>query len=347
LVERIPLPGNAVPLPSTAYTKDLDAYDSYLKGRFFSGKGTVQDFHKALPYFEDAIRRDPSYALAYAALADVYGNLVGNEAAKEEWYAKARSSALRALVLDESLAEAHASLGFVKAFHDYDHLEAEEAFQRALSLNPNSVMSRDWYSYYLLFFPRWDEAIAMQRRAVKLDPLAIIISADLGLVLVHAGRWDEAIGHLQEALTLDPGSAFLLEALGLAYAGKGMYPEALAAFKKRIDSAGKDPEALGLLAYASALSGNTSGALQSLKEMELAFEPGHAWNFATAYMGLATRNERYRNEMFAWLNSAHEERAMDLVDISSVRWESFRSDPRMITLRNKLRLPTLNNLLRT
>jgi len=95
------------------------------------------------------------------------------------------------------------------------------------------------------------------------------------------------------------------------------------------------------------LSGNTASALQSLKEMELAFEPGHAWNFATAYMGLATRDERYRNEMFAWLNSAHEEHAMDLVDISSVRWKSFRSDPRMIALRNKLRLPSQNDLLRT
>jgi tetratricopeptide (TPR) repeat protein len=273
----------------------------------------------------------------------VYGNLVGNEAATEEYYAKARFAALKALQLDESLAEAHASLGLVKAFHDYDWPGADNAFSRALSLNPNSTMTRDWYGYYLLFFPLWEEAIAIQRRAVKLDPLAMIISADLGLVLVHAGRWDEAIEHLRDTLMLDPGNAFVLGALGLAYAGKGMYAEALTAFKRRIDSAGKDPEVLGFVAYASALSGDTASAIQTLDEMKRRAEPGHAWNFATACMGLATSEGRYRNDMFFWLDKAHQEHAMDLVDISSVRWKSFRSDPRMIAFRKKLRLPSLNS----
>jgi tetratricopeptide (TPR) repeat protein len=303
----------------------------------------VQDLHKALPYLEEAITLDPTYALAYAGLADVYGNLVGNEAATEEYYAKARSCALRALELDKTLAEAHASLGFVKGFHDYDWPGADNAFAQALSLNANSAMTRDWYSYYLLFFPLWDEAIAIQRRAVKLDPLAMIISADLGLVLVHAGIWDAAIEHLSHTLGLDSGNAFVLGALGLAYAGKGMYAEALTAFERRIDSAGKDPEVLGFVAYASALSGDTATALQTLDEMKRTRKPGHAWNFATAYMGLAASEGRYRDDMFLWLDRAHEERAMDLVDISSVRWKPFRSDPRMIAFRNKLRLPSLHD----
>jgi hypothetical protein len=122
-----------------------------------------------------------------------------------------------------------------------------------------------------------------------------------------------------------------------------MYAEALTAFERRIDSAGKDPEVLGFVAYASALSGDTATALQTLDEMKRTRKPGHAWNFATAYMGLAASEGRYRDDMFLWLDRAHEERAMDLVDISSVRWKPFRSDPRMIAFRNKLRLPSLHD----
>ena len=203
--------------------KNLEAYNAYLKGRFYYNKGTVEDLHKAIPHFEDAIRHDPSYALAYAGLADTYANLVGYEAATAKLYSKVKSSALKALQLDDSLAEAHTSLGVVKAFYDYDLPGAGEEFRRALVLNPNSAMTHDWYSWYLLWFPRSDEAIAVQRRAVQLDPLAIIISTDLGWVLEHADRWDEAIEHLRKTLELDPGNAFLLGALGLAYCGKGMY----------------------------------------------------------------------------------------------------------------------------
>jgi tetratricopeptide (TPR) repeat protein len=221
-----------------AGTKDLETYNAYLKGRFYANKGTVEDLRKSIPYFEDAIRRDPSYALAYAGLADAYGNLAGYEGATAGLYSKVRSAALKALQLDESLAEAHTSIAIVKAFYDYDLPAAGEEFRRALALNPNSAMTHDWYSYYLLFFPRWDEAIAVQRRAVQLDPLAIIISADLGVVLMHAGRWEEAIEHLRKTLELDPGNSFLLGALGVAYIGKGMYPEALGTFQKRIDTSG-------------------------------------------------------------------------------------------------------------
>src|SRR5262249_9204146 len=144
-------------------------------------------------------------------------------------------------------------------------------------------------------------------------------------------------------LELDPRNPIVLGALGLAYAGKGLYPDALTAFKKRIGSAGRDPEALGFLAYASALAGDIAGALQILDEMNWSAEPGHAWHFATAYMGLATREKRYRGDMFRWLDKAHKEHAMDLVDISSVRWKTFRSDTRMIAFRKKLGLPPLDS----
>jgi adenylate cyclase len=323
-----------------AGTKDLDAYDAYLKGRFFYNKGTVEDLHKALPYYEEAIKRDQSYALAYAGLADAYGNLAAYEGATAELYSRTRSSALKALELDESLAEAHTSLGIVKAFHDHDLPGAGEAFRRALALNPNSAMSHDWYSFYLLYFRQWDEAIAIQRRAVKLDPLAIIISADLGWALWHAGRWDEAIEHLRKTLELDPANSFLLEALGFAYQGKGMYREALRTFQKAADATGRGPGALAGIASTYALSGDTIKALQILDEIKrnVKTKPGQAWPVAVAYSALATRDRRYRDLMFLWLDKAYEEHSMGVVGISSVMWNPFHSDPRWIAFCKKLGL---------
>jgi len=297
--------------------------------------------HKAIPYFEDAIRRAPSYALAYAGLADAYGNLAGYEGATAGLYSKVRSAALKALQLDDSLAEAHTSIGIVKAFYDYDLPGAGEEFRRALALNPNSAMTHDWYSYYLLFFPRWDEAIAVQRRAVQLDPLAIIISTDLGWVLEHAGRWDEAIEHLRKTLELDPGNALLLGALGLAYVGKGMYPEALGTFQQRIDTSGRDADVLFYIAQTYASSGDTTKALQILEEAKdkARNQRGQAFNFTQIYRVLAARDKRYREDMYAWLDKAYEERSMGLVFTSTVEWEPVRSDPRFIAFRKKLGLP--------
>jgi len=322
-------------------TRDLAAYDAYLRGRFFYNKGTVEALHKAIPYFDGAIQLDPSYALAYAGLADAYGNLAGYEGATAELYSKVRSSALKALELDESLAEAHTSLGIVKAFYDYDLPGAGVAFRRALELNPNSAMTHDWYSYYLLFFPLSDEAIAVQRRAVQLDPLALIINADLGWVLEHAGRWDEMIAHLRKTLELDPANALLLGGLGLAYANNGMYRQALATLQKRVDTSGRDPEVLGFMAQTYALSGDMPKALEILEEAKNKARnlPGQAWSIASAYRALATRDKRYRDDMFLWLDKAYEERPMGIVFISSVEWKPARDDPRMIAFRKKLGLP--------
>jgi adenylate cyclase len=327
--------------PKDSGTTNLDAYNAYLKGRFYYNKGTVPDLYKAIPYFNEAAKLDPSYALPHAGLADTYANIIGYEGATDELYAKTKASALKALELNESLAEAHTSLGIVKAFYEYDLPGAGEAFRRAIALNPNSAMTHDWYSFYLLFFPRWDEAIAIQRRAVQLDPLAIIISTDLGWVLEHADRWDEAIEHLRETLKLDPGNAMLLGALGLAYRGKGMYPEALATFQKRIDTSGPDAEILCFMAQTYASSGDTAKALEILKEAKVLTkkQPGHAWDVAQTYRTLASRDKQFKDDMFTWLDKALEEHPMGLVFTSAPEWEPFRSDPRLIAFRKKIGLP--------
>ncbi len=335
--------GASGPESKGAGTQDLDAYSAYLKGRFYYNKGTVEDLRKAIPHFEEAIRRDPSFALPFSGLADTYGNLAGYEGATAELYAKVRSAAQKALELDDSLAEAHTSLGIVKAFYDYDLAGAGDSFRRALALNPNSAMAHDWYSYYLLFFAQWEEAIAVQRRAVQLDPLALIINTDLGWVLEHAGRWDEMIEHLHKALELDPENALLLGALGLGYVNKGNYREALATLQKRVDSSGRDPEVLCFMAQAYAFSGETAKALQVLEEAKEKARsvPGQAWSIASSYrtLAVATGDSRYRDDMVHWLEKAYEERAMGLVFISSVEWKPVRDDPRIIAFRKKLGLP--------
>jgi len=204
-----------------AGTKDLEAYNAYLKGRFYYNKGTVEGLHKAIEYFDEAIRNDPSYALAYAATADTYEQLLGYEGVSAEKYSKARSAALKALELDQSLAEAHTALGVVKTFYHWDWAGADAAFRRALALNPNSATTHNWYGWYLLYLRRWDEAIDELRRAIELDPVSIIMKSDLGLGLNAAGRWDQAAEQLQKTLELDPGQAWMLTGLGWAYVGQG------------------------------------------------------------------------------------------------------------------------------
>jgi TolB-like protein/Tfp pilus assembly protein PilF len=321
-------------------TQDLDAYSDYLRARFYANKGTRDDFYRAISYFEQAIARAPSYALAYAGMADAYGNLTGYERAPDPLYLKARAAAAKALELDPSLAEAHSALGVVKAFYEHDLPGAEKAFVRALELNPSSVITRDWYSFYLLFYPRWDEAIAMQRRAVQLDPLSILINADMAWVLSHAGRWDEAIEHLRRTLELDPGNRLLLGVLGLTYLAKGLHREAMAAYEKRRSHHGMDAELLCGMAQAQVMAGDLEQARRMVEEAKSDRNgpPAQSWSIAGVYRRLAEKDARYEQDLFYWLNVAYEEHSLGLVFVSSVEWSRLRSDPRMIALRGKLGL---------
>jgi TolB-like protein/Tfp pilus assembly protein PilF len=311
---------------------DLEAYNDYLRARFYLNRGTREDLQQAVSHFERALQRVPAYALAYAGLADALGNLAE--------YERAKTAAVRAIELDPSLAEAHSALGIVKAFYEHDLASAEAEFRRALDLNPNSAMTLDWYSFYLLFFPRWEEAIAMQRRAVQLDPLSIIINADLGWVLSHAGRWDEAIEHLRRTLELDASNGVLLTALGMSYIGKGLHREAHATFQKRIDRYGMDPDMQCAMVQAHALSGDLERAKRMLAEVTGvdASRAPRPWNVAAAYRAIAVREPGHDDEVFFWLEKAFAEHSLGLVFVSSVEWSQYRSDPRMLALRDRLGL---------
>jgi TolB-like protein/class 3 adenylate cyclase len=324
-------------------TRDLEAYNAYLKGRFYYNKGSAEGLHQALQYYEEAIRRDTSFAVAYAALADTHEQLAGYEGASADRMPKARAAALKALELDESVAEAHLALGVVKAFYDWDFPGAEEAFKRALGLNPNSAIAHDWYGWYLLWFRRWDEATAELRRAVQLDPVSVIIGSDLGWELIHAGRWDEAIEQTRKIFELDPGNGFALGILGEAYIGKSMYKEALAASDKAVEASGRDPNSLAVLARACASSGDTARALKLLDEIkgQSKNKPGQNYHVAMIYRALASRDRHYRDDVFPWLNAAYEEHDFLLVWVSArpPHSDGFESDPRFIAFRKKLGLP--------
>ena len=322
-------------------TRDLEAYNAYLKGRFYYNKGSIEGLHQALQHFEEAVQRDASFAVAYAAIADTHENLAGYEGASAERFTKARAAALKALELDGSVPEAHMALGVVKAFYDWDFAGAEEAFKRALGLNPNLAIAHDWYGWYLLWFRRWDEATAELRQAVGLDPVSIIVGADLGWVLLHAGRWDEAIGQARKIFELDPSNAFALAILGWAYIGKGMYKDALTTFEKVVEAHGRDPSALKSLAVACALTGDTARALKLLGKIKE--KPGQAWDIVTTYRVLASVDHRYYNDYFVWLEKAYQEHNLNLVWMSSAVHYSdsatLHSDPRWIAFRKKLGLP--------
>jgi len=322
-------------------TSNVGAYNAYLLGRFHYNKGDVEGLHKAVEYYEEAIAQDPSYAVAYAALADVHEQIAAYEGDSANRFPKARTAALKALDLDESVAEAHTALGVVKTFYERDWAGARESFERALALNPNSALTHNWYGWYLLFLREWDHGIAELRRAVELDPVSIIMNTDLAGGFQHAGRWNEAIDQSRRADELDPGNPWALNTLAWAHVGKGDYQQALPLFQKLVDIAGQDAWPLNGLASVYAFSGDTDRALQLLDEIKekAKGKPGRAYEVQVVYRALATRDDRYLTDVYRWLDKAHEERSVGLVFVSSRWYDGYHSDPRWIAFRKKLGLP--------
>jgi TolB-like protein/class 3 adenylate cyclase len=322
-------------------TSNVGAYNAYLLGRFHYNKGDVEGLHKAVEYYEEAIAQDPSYAVAYAALADVHEQIAAYESDSANRFPKARTAALKALDLDESVAEAHTALGVVKTFYEWDWIGARESFERALALNPNSALTHNWYGWYLLFLREWDHGIAELRRAVELDPVSIIMNTDLAGGFQHAGRWNEAIDQSRRADELDPGNPWALNTLAWAYVGKGDYQQALPLFQKLVDVAGQDTWPLNGLASVYAFSGDTDRALQLLDEIKKKAKgkPGRAYEVQVVYRALAARDDRYLTDVYRWLDKAQEERSVALVFASSRWYDGYQSDPRWIAFRKKLGLP--------
>jgi TolB-like protein/Tfp pilus assembly protein PilF len=319
-------------------TENLEAYNLYLLGRYFYYKTTEEDMNKAIRYLEQAIAKDPGYALAYAGQATCYSVLCAiSGLAPEESYPKAKEAVLKALELDEELGEAHASLGYLKFFLDWDFAGAEREFKRAIKLSPGSVDVYILYSIYLSWMGRFDEAIAGFKRAVELDPASPVTYTYLGGFGYHiAGRFDEAIDQIKKGLDMDPN--FLLGQLLLAsaYALKGMYGEAIAQADKMISvwPTLEDAQILCFLGWVYAVSGRQEKARGFLNRMLDLREKRYvdAYMIGEVYAGLGEKDQA-----FEWLNKAYEERSGQMISIKIDPWiKNLRSDPRYKELLKKV-----------
>jgi serine/threonine-protein kinase len=305
------------------YTENTEAYQSYLKGRYYWNKRTEDGLHKAISLFQDAIAKDPAYALAHAGVADCY-TLLGawSYLPPKDSYPRGKAAALRALELDEKLAEAHASLARNKMGFDWDWSGARAEFERALQLNPNYATAHYWYSYYYLAMGRLDDALREVQRALELDPLSLNINAEVGRTLLYQRRYDAAIEQELKTLELDPAFALAHELLAMAYLQTGRYREALAESRKTLYGT-----VTGRAYLKSGDVVNARRAAASLKELsKTRYVSAH--RIALAYIGLEDKEEAFR-----WLEKAYEER--------SLRPDFMRVDPWYDVLRSDSRFADL------
>jgi tetratricopeptide (TPR) repeat protein len=307
-----------------------EAYEAYLKGKFYLNKYTPEGFEKGLAYLQQAIEKDPANPLPYAQLALGYG-MMGHEQAPET-FPRARAAALKALELDETLAEAHEALAEIKLYSDWDWVGAERAFRRALEINPNLAQGHVHYSWYLQLVRPLDEAIAEMKRAQELDPLTPLWSAWLGWQYWEAGQTDNAIDAARKSLELDPNFPVGLYILGAAYAQKGMYVEAIAAHRK---AGMASPAWRWPLGRTYALAGRREEARKVAAELEKEPTGLNPWGLAEIYTALGEKDKAFR-----WLEASFSSRAgyMPWIGIE-IPFKPLRSDPRFQDLRRRMNLP--------
>ncbi len=320
------------------YTESNEAYQLYLKGRFYWDKRTLEALKKSIEYFNQAIDKDPRFALAYAGLADSYV-VPAYRLPPREAMPKAKAAAMRALELDETLAEAHSSLGRVLASYDWDWTNAEKEYKRAIELNPRYAVAHQWYGGYFQAMGRHNEGIAERKKAHELDPLSLIINAELGMAFYYARDYDQAIEQFQKTLELDPNFPATRAWLPAAYEQKRMYDEAIAESKNAIQMRGANEVGFlrAGLGHVYAVTGKKSEARMLLDELKQASEQEYvpATSVALIYAGLGEKDQA-----FAWLDKAYEQRAFQMQWMKiEPRWDSLRADPRFQDLIRRVGLP--------
>jgi Tfp pilus assembly protein PilF len=318
---------------------DPEAHDAFLRGRYYWNSGEPQDLSKARDYFQRAIEKDPLDAPAYAGLADYYSLLpFYTGAPPDDVFPKAKSAVHKALELDDSLAEAHASLAYILTYYDWNWTEAEREFQRALSLNPNDATVHHRYSRYLSSLGRIDEALNEIRKAQELDPLSPVIKANVGVIYYFGRQYDLAIGQLRKVLEERPNFSVAHWGMGLVYEQKGMLTESIVEFEKA-DTISKhgSVNTLASLGHAYATAGQMSKALLIVKELETRSqkEPISRYQFALIFAGLGQKGRA-----FAELQTALRERSTLLTYLKmDARFDSLRADPRYADLLRRMGLP--------
>jgi DNA-binding winged helix-turn-helix (wHTH) protein/TolB-like protein len=314
--------------------KQLEAYRLYLKGRNSWNKRTREGMEQGIDYFQQAIIANPNYAAAYAGLADCYNmQVIYGVHEPKEGFPKAKAAAVKALEIDDTLAEAHTSLAFIKFRWDRDRVEAEREFQLAIKHKPTYAPAHQWYSSYLVALERFDEAVAEAKRTSELEPLSFTASSHLGWILYLAGRNDEAIAQCAKILSLDPTSFPARRYLGLAYEQKRMYPQAIEEFQKGLKVSGS-PLMLALLGHAYAASGKIKEAQQVLSDLHDLSQAKDARRYVSPYTVAAIyAGLNDRDQAFKWLEQAYEERDVWLMNL--------KVDPVFVTLRSDKRFQDL------
>ena len=323
------------------YTESNEAYQLYLKGRFYWNKRSEEGFQKALQYFQQAIERDPNFALAYSGLADTYNLLGGPEAGGDmppnEVFPKAKAAALKALELDSTLAEAHVSLGHVKCYYDREWAAAEREYQKAIELNPNYSVAHHWYAIYLSTIGRYPEALAEVKRAHELDPLSLSINAWYGRILDLSGQSEQAIEQLRKTVELDPNFMLAHLRLCLLYADKGMHDEGISECKQVQKLSGGRPVGTGALAYAYVLAGRREEAQSKLAELLQISKQRYVSPASIAIVYVALDD---KDQAFVWLEKANDIRDLNVVRLKyDPRFTSLRTDPRFNDLVRRMGIP--------
>jgi len=315
-----------------------EAYESYLKGRYFWNKRTADGLKVGLAYFNQAVEEDPNYAQAYSGLADTYALLGDWQYAvmtPAQAYPKAKAAALKAVELDKTLGEAHNSLAFVLDGFDWDLDSGGKEFRRAIELNPGYATAHHWYAWHLALLGRYDEAIAEMRKAESLDPLSLIINADLAELLVIAHSYDESMRQSRKTIEMDPNFAMAHNQLGQAYLQQHVYEQAVVELQKAVQLSAASPTCIANLARAYALSGRRSEAVQLLSDLKTSSTPGfsHASEIAAIYVSLGDKDEAMN-----WLEKGYAERFNPGVLIRP-GFDPLRSDPRFRDLVHRTGLP--------
>jgi len=335
------LSGTEVAKVEKTYTANPEAYQLYLKGRFYWNKRTGESLKQSVDFYSQAIAKDPNYALAYSGLSESYGLFPGYSVAlPQESMPKAKAAAVRAIEIDDSLAEAHSALGVYLSMYSWNQPAAEQEFRRAIALNPKyPTAHQQLANLCLMARGRFDEGIAEGRRAEELDPLSPVISMDVGANLTRARRFDEAIAQLNRTLALDPNFYAARYALGTAYHANGQYVEAIAEFRKAL-TLDDDPWVKALLARSLAKSGQRGEATRILAELQSEAEHRYVTSsaFAIVYAALGEKDKA-----FVWLEREITERGSrpPLFSVNPV-FDDFREDPRFQDLLHRIALAKLD-----
>ncbi|PWT94519.1 MAG: hypothetical protein C5B55_02580 [Blastocatellia bacterium] len=319
------------------YTANTEAYQLYLRARFYWNKRTIESLKQAVDYFNQAIEKDPNYALAFAGLAETYVLFpVYTIASPKDSMPQAKAAALRALELDNSVAEAHTALGYYFMHFEFDPAAAEKEFRRAIELNPSYARAYQWLAFdVFMITKRFDEAVSMSKRAEELDPLSKVVSADAANILYFARRHDESIAQINRALMLDSNFAYARYILGNNYLVKGQYTEAIAEYRKSL-AANDDPYVKALMVRALAKSGQRSEALRLFDELKSESTNRYVpnYSFAVAYAALGDKEQA-----LSWLEKDVAERSAFAIFASvDPNLDDLRNEPRFQEMLKRMNL---------